>query len=105
MSDLQQGKSYLFRVQALNSAGLGQPSMPTDPILLEDKPGGVSRESQGTLLGREQRGAAEGCTAEPLSLSGHSLFCSLLSLTLFTRVDAETGAWLFPVAQPWIHPL
>ncbi|XP_004592433.2 myomesin-3 isoform X2 [Ochotona princeps] len=38
VSDLQQGKSYLFRVQALNSAGLGQPSMPTDPVLLEDKP-------------------------------------------------------------------
>ncbi|ELK02138.1 Myomesin-3 [Pteropus alecto] len=38
ISDLQPGKSYVFRVQALNSAGPGQPSMPTDPILLEDKP-------------------------------------------------------------------
>lgn len=39
ISDLQQGKSYVFQVQAVNSAGLGQPSMPTDPIRLEDKPG------------------------------------------------------------------
>nr|XP_055243709.1 myomesin-3 isoform X2 [Gorilla gorilla gorilla] len=39
VSDLQPGKSYVFQVQAVNSAGLGQPSMPTDPVLLEDKPG------------------------------------------------------------------
>ncbi|XP_020011402.2 myomesin-3 [Castor canadensis] len=39
VSDLQPGKRYMFQVQAMNSAGLGQPSMPTDPVLLEDKPG------------------------------------------------------------------
>lgn len=39
ISDLQPGKSYVFQVQAMNSAGLGQPSVPTDPVLLEDKPG------------------------------------------------------------------
>ncbi|XP_008590838.1 PREDICTED: myomesin-3-like, partial [Galeopterus variegatus] len=38
VSNLQPGKSYVFQVQAMNSAGLGQPSMPTDPVLLEDKP-------------------------------------------------------------------
>ncbi|XP_006862460.1 PREDICTED: myomesin-3 [Chrysochloris asiatica] len=38
VSDLQPGKTYVFQVQAVNSAGLGQPSMPTDPVLLEDKP-------------------------------------------------------------------
>ncbi|XP_007522687.1 myomesin-3 [Erinaceus europaeus] len=38
VSDLQTGKTYLFQVQAVNSAGAGKPSMPTDPILLEDKP-------------------------------------------------------------------
>ncbi|XP_004426177.1 PREDICTED: myomesin-3 [Ceratotherium simum simum] len=38
ISDLQPGKTYVFQVQAVNSAGLGQPSMSTDPILLEDKP-------------------------------------------------------------------
>uniref|UniRef100_A0A8C9QCD0 Myomesin 3 n=1 Tax=Spermophilus dauricus TaxID=99837 RepID=A0A8C9QCD0_SPEDA len=36
--DLKPGKRYMFQVQAINSAGLGQPSMPTDPVLLEDKP-------------------------------------------------------------------
>ncbi|XP_013375137.1 PREDICTED: myomesin-3 [Chinchilla lanigera] len=38
VSDLETGKRYVFQVQAMNSAGLGQPSMPTDPVLLEDKP-------------------------------------------------------------------
>lgn len=38
VSDLQPGKQYMLRVQAMNSAGLGQPSVPTDPVLLEDKP-------------------------------------------------------------------
>ncbi|XP_068393888.1 myomesin-3 [Eschrichtius robustus] len=38
ISDLQPGKTYVFHVQAVNSAGPGQPSMPTDPVLLEDKP-------------------------------------------------------------------
>ncbi|XP_058917976.1 myomesin-3 isoform X2 [Kogia breviceps] len=38
VSDLQPGKTYVFHVQAVNSAGPGQPSMPTDPVLLEDKP-------------------------------------------------------------------
>ncbi|XP_005353443.1 myomesin-3 [Microtus ochrogaster] len=38
VSDLQPGKQYMFQIQAVNSAGLGQPSVPTDPVLLEDKP-------------------------------------------------------------------
>ncbi|CAK6440754.1 unnamed protein product [Pipistrellus nathusii] len=38
ISDLQPGKRYVFQVQAVNSAGPGQPSMPTDPVLLEDRP-------------------------------------------------------------------
>ncbi|XP_048205806.1 myomesin-3 [Perognathus longimembris pacificus] len=38
VSNLQPGKRYMFQVQAMNSAGLGQPSVPTDPVLLEDKP-------------------------------------------------------------------
>ncbi|XP_004850644.1 myomesin-3 [Heterocephalus glaber] len=52
VSDLQTGKRYVFQVQAMNSAGLGQPSMPTDPVLLEDKPDahkievGVDEEGQ-----------------------------------------------------------
>ncbi|KAM5247782.1 myomesin-3 [Ctenodactylus gundi] len=38
VSDLKTGTRYVFQVQAMNSAGLGQPSMPTDPVLLEDNP-------------------------------------------------------------------
>lgn len=46
---MQPGKQYMFRVQAMNSAGLGQPSVPTDPVLLEDKPGRMTREDQAAL--------------------------------------------------------
>ena len=49
VSDLQPGKQYMFRVQAMNSAGLGQPSVPTDPVLLEDKPGRMARKDQAAL--------------------------------------------------------
>lgn len=51
VSDLQPGKSYVFQVQAMNSAGLGQPSMPTDPVLLEDKPGKGGRRGQSSAAG------------------------------------------------------
>lgn len=61
ISDLQPGKSYVFRVQALNSAGPGQPSMPTDPILLEDKPGRGRWRVPASLLGCAiQEGLREG---------------------------------------------
>lgn len=59
ISDLQPGKTYVFQVQAVNSAGPGQPSMPTDPILLEDKPGGGRR-----------RVPARRCWAVPSETSG-----------------------------------
>ncbi|XP_004603752.2 myomesin-3 [Sorex araneus] len=39
IADLQTGKTYMFQVQAVNSAGPGRPSLPSDPVLLEDKPG------------------------------------------------------------------
>lgn len=41
----------MFRVQAMNSAGLGQPSVPTDPVLLEDKPGRVTQGGPGCTEG------------------------------------------------------
>lgn len=55
VSDLQPGKQYMFRVQAMNSAGLGQPSVPTDPVLLEDKPGRLTREDQAAPREPESR--------------------------------------------------
>uniref|UniRef100_A0A5F8H955 Myomesin 3 n=1 Tax=Monodelphis domestica TaxID=13616 RepID=A0A5F8H955_MONDO len=38
VSDLEPGKCYRFQVQAVNSAGIGQPSLPSDSVLMEDKP-------------------------------------------------------------------
>ncbi|XP_038613990.1 myomesin-3 [Tachyglossus aculeatus] len=52
VSDLEPGKSYLFRVRAVNAAGEGPPSMPCDPVLMKTGPGtreievGVDEEGQ-----------------------------------------------------------
>uniref|UniRef100_A0A8C8SRG0 Myomesin-3 n=1 Tax=Pelusios castaneus TaxID=367368 RepID=A0A8C8SRG0_9SAUR len=37
-SDLEKGKCYNFRVRALNKAGTGPPSLPSDPVVVETKP-------------------------------------------------------------------
>lgn len=37
--DLAEGKSYSFRVRCCNSAGVGEPSLPTDAITVGDKLG------------------------------------------------------------------
>ncbi|XP_067867159.1 myomesin-3 [Heterodontus francisci] len=39
ISNLEEGKTYIFRVFALNSAGIGLPSLPSDPVRAETKPG------------------------------------------------------------------
>ncbi|NWX77005.1 MYOM3 protein, partial [Alca torda] len=39
VSDLETGKSYIFRVRALNKAGIGPPSLPSDPVVAKTKPG------------------------------------------------------------------
>ncbi|KAJ7304345.1 hypothetical protein JRQ81_011895, partial [Phrynocephalus forsythii] len=39
LSDLETGKCYRFRVQALNKAGIGPPSLPSDPVVVQTKPG------------------------------------------------------------------
>ncbi|XP_030074495.1 myomesin-3 [Microcaecilia unicolor] len=39
VSELEKGKSYVFRVKAVNAAGTGAPSVPSDPVIAETKPG------------------------------------------------------------------
>uniref|UniRef100_UPI00398EECC7 myomesin-2 n=1 Tax=Pristiophorus japonicus TaxID=55135 RepID=UPI00398EECC7 len=39
ISHLEEGKTYVFRVFALNSAGTSAPSLPSDPVLAETRPG------------------------------------------------------------------
>uniref|UniRef100_A0A8B9PTY3 Myomesin 3 n=1 Tax=Apteryx owenii TaxID=8824 RepID=A0A8B9PTY3_APTOW len=39
VSDLETGKSLIFRVRALNKAGIGPPSLPSDPVVVKTKPG------------------------------------------------------------------
>ena len=37
--DLEKGKSYVFRVRAVNQYGMSDPSEPSEPIALKGKPG------------------------------------------------------------------
>ncbi|NXP71883.1 MYOM3 protein, partial [Ramphastos sulfuratus] len=39
VSDLETGHCYIFRVRALNKAGVGPPSLPSDPVVAKTKPG------------------------------------------------------------------
>lgn len=37
--DLHQGKTYVFRVRAVNANGVGKPSDTSEPVLVEARPG------------------------------------------------------------------
>uniref|UniRef100_K7GFH0 Myomesin-3 n=1 Tax=Pelodiscus sinensis TaxID=13735 RepID=K7GFH0_PELSI len=39
VSDLETGKCYIFQVRAFNKAGIGPPSIPSDPVVVETKAG------------------------------------------------------------------
>lgn len=40
---LQEGVSYVFRVRAVNQAGVGKPSDLAGPVVAETRPGGLLR--------------------------------------------------------------
>lgn len=125
VSDLQAGKRYRFQVQAVNSAGPGQPSMPTDPILLEDKPGkgrgrrghreaGLCHQGQAEVSGGS--GGACRCAAgraplpPPPCTSSGSAFPSCLCLAhspllLTSAGPQDTNIRLLPIRWgfPFFH--
>ncbi|XP_048387016.2 myomesin-2 isoform X2 [Stegostoma tigrinum] len=39
VTNLEEGKSYIFRVHAVNAAGQGRPSEPSEPVLIQARPG------------------------------------------------------------------
>ncbi|XP_033375527.1 myomesin-3 [Parus major] len=39
VEELETGKCYIFRVRAVNKAGAGPPSLPSDPVVAKTKPG------------------------------------------------------------------
>ncbi|NXL97446.1 MYOM3 protein, partial [Tyrannus savana] len=39
VSGLETGKCYIFRVRAMNKAGIGPPSLPSDPVVAKTRPG------------------------------------------------------------------
>lgn len=47
--DLAEGKSYNFRVRCCNSAGVGEPSVPTGEIIVGDKLGELTKLAAITL--------------------------------------------------------
>lgn len=44
--DLEKGKSYVFRVRAMNQYGLSDPSEPSEPVALKGKQGTRRRSTE-----------------------------------------------------------
>lgn len=44
--DLEKGKSYVFRVRAMNQYGLSDPSEPSEPVVLKGKQGTCRRSTE-----------------------------------------------------------
>ena len=54
--DLHHGKTYVFRVRAVNASGVGRPSDTSEPVLVEARPG------ETRLLSWQQAGPLGGVT-------------------------------------------
>lgn len=54
--DLHHGKTYVFRVRAVNASGVGRPSDTSEPVLVEARPG------ETRLLSWQQAGPSGGVT-------------------------------------------
>lgn len=62
--DLHQGKTYVFRVRAVNASGVGRPSDTSEPVLVEARPGeprARCRVTDGPCVSGSAGGAAGPC--------------------------------------------
>lgn len=90
--DLEKGKSYVFRVRAMNQYGMSDPSEPSEPITLKGKPGtcvmqmGAGRPGGSVSI---QSSGPRGCRDRAMPISP--------SLTTATTHEAEKQCDLRPV--------
>lgn len=63
--DLHQGKTYVFRVRAVNASGVGLPSDASEPVLVEARPGELQARD-----GRRAPSAAGACWTEGRKVVG-----------------------------------
>lgn len=91
--DLEKGKSYVFRVRAMNQYGMSDPSEPSEPITLKGKPGTCVMQEMGWARPGGSvsiRGLGpQGCRDRAVPVS--------LSLTAATSHEAEKQCDLRPV--------
>lgn len=83
--DLEKGKSYVFKVRAINQYGMSDPSEPSEPIALRGKPGTHVMQEMGAAQTRPLGPVAAG--TEPYSES----------LTPSTHHEAEKQHDLRPI--------
>lgn len=88
--DLEKGKSYVFKVRAINQYGMSDPSEPSEPIALRGKPGTHVMQEMGAAQARLS--AATG----PCRCRDRAMLLSL-SLTPSTHHEAEKQHDLRPV--------
>ena len=58
--DLHQGRTYVFRVRAVNASGVGRPSDTSEPVLVEARPGETRPLSKALHQGHRSRAQNQG---------------------------------------------